>query len=103
MVCGASVVSRYRRRVDGNQKRVVGELRQLGCYVEPGLSRVGHGVPDLLVGYKGRWHVVELKDPDQPPSKQVLSPDEKVWHEKAGPFAHVIIATTTEEIMERIR
>jgi hypothetical protein len=96
-------VSRYRRKVDANQAAVTRELRQLGCFVEPALSRVGGGCPDLLVGYRGRWHLVELKDPAQPPSARALTDDEAEWIARANPYAPVIVATGSEEIMEVIR
>lgn len=52
---------RYRSRVDANHHAVVSALRQIGCSVTD-LSRVGGGVPDLLVGYHGRTLLVEVKD-----------------------------------------
>ncbi len=90
---------RQRARVDVNQKAVVTELRQLGCFVEPALSRLGGGVPDLLVGFRGRWILVELKNPDMPPSKQRLTQDEERWHEAVGDRGPVIVATAAEEVM----
>lgn len=94
---------RRRAKVDANQKQVTKELRQLGCFVEPALSRLGGGVPDLLIGYRGSWFLCELKDPDKPPSKRALTEDEAAWIARAELSAPVIVACSTEEIMEKIR
>jgi len=88
--------------VDANQAAVTKELRALGVFVEPKISRVGGGVPDLLLGFRGRWYTVELKDPDQPPSGRALTADEAKWIAKAEPHAPVIVATTVDEILEAI-
>ena len=90
------------KRVDGNQAAVVAELRALGCFVEPRLSQVGSGCPDLLVGYRGRWLVVELKDPEKPPSGQKLTEDERRWQDRLDGRAPYVVATTTEEIFEAL-
>ena len=98
---GSDLVDAVRRRakVDANQKQVTAELRQAGVFVEPRLSRIGGGVPDLLIAFRGRWALVELKDPSQPPSARALTDDEAEWIAKAEPHAPVIVACTTEEIL----
>jgi len=52
-----------RRRVDGNQGAIVSAMRQRGASVEL-LAALGNGIPDLLVGYRGRIGLVECKNPD---------------------------------------
>jgi hypothetical protein len=69
-------------KVDANQSVIVKALRNVGAFVQP-LHTVGKGCPDLLVGYRGKWHVLEIKDGDKPPSQRKLTEDEKEWHEKA--------------------
>lgn len=56
-------MSRFARRVDKSQHAIVKALRAAGAFVEPRLSRVGGGVSDLLVAYRGAWYVLELKTP----------------------------------------
>jgi len=51
---------RRRAKVDGNQAEIVEALRQIGCSVQS-LASVGDGCPDLLVGYRGRNVLVEVK------------------------------------------
>ena len=76
-------------RLDANQPEIVDALRKVGASVQS-LASVGSGVPDLLVGYRGAWFVMEVKDGAKPPSKQALTPDEKEWHESAGAVVHVV-------------
>lgn len=78
------------RRADGNQKALVEQMRSI-----PGLSvvhthTVGKGLPDLILGYKGRNYLVEVKDPSQPPSKRKLTPDEVEFHESWTGSIHIV-------------
>ena len=69
-------VVRGRARVDDNHRFIRTVLRELGCVVED-LSDVGRGMSDLLVKTPGGTVLlVEVKNPDQPPSKRRLTPDE---------------------------
>ena len=66
---------------DSNQGIIVDALRAAGASVEPKLSRIGEGCPDLLVGVRGVTTVFEVKDGAKPPSKRKLMDDEKKWHD----------------------
>jgi hypothetical protein len=57
-----SEVSKYRRggKPDANQGPIVDALRGVGATVQV-LSEVGHGCPDLLVGWRGRTYLFEVK------------------------------------------
>jgi len=66
-------------RVDENQASIVLALRKLGASVIS-LAPLGKGVPDLLVGYRGQNHLVEVKDGNKSPSKQKLTTDQVVFH-----------------------
>jgi hypothetical protein len=80
-------------KVDDNQKAIVRALRAVGASVEPRLSRVGGGCPDLLVGFQGDSYVMEVKDPSKPPSGRKLTPDELVWQAQwAGQYDVVLTA-----------
>jgi hypothetical protein len=68
----------HRGRVDANQPAIVEALRKAGAVVQS-LSRIGEGCPDLLVGYRGRTILMEVKDDSQPPSKRLLTEDELKW------------------------
>lgn len=87
------------RRVDRNQGEIVIALRRAGAFVEP-IHELGGGVPDLLVGFRGVWFLLEVKDWMQPPSKRELTPDEKEWHQKAGLHAPVHVVCTIEQALK---
>ena len=62
-------------KVDENQAEIVRNLRKLGASVEPALARCGSGCPDLLVGYRKRWLLLEVKAP-----KGKLEPAQVLFH-----------------------
>ena len=80
---------RRRARIDSNQTEIVNALRTIGAEVTI-LSGVGHGVPDILVSYAGKWYVIEIKDGDKVPSAQKLTPDEVAWAEKQKAPVYVV-------------
>ena len=66
-------------RVDQNHDQVVTALRAAGATVQS-LARVGKGVPDLLVGFKGQTLLMEVKDGFKSPSRRLLTEDQLKWH-----------------------
>ena len=62
-------------RTDDNQQQIVKQLRQLGCSVAI-TSMIGKGFPDLVIGYKNKNFLVELKDGSKPKSQKGLTMDE---------------------------
>ena len=47
-------------RIDATHAEIVQALRSHGCGVQS-LAAIGKGCPDLLVSYRGQWHVLEVK------------------------------------------
>ncbi len=47
-------------RSDANQQAIINALRRIGATVVD-LQNVGNGCPDLLVGYRGRSLLLEVK------------------------------------------
>ena len=74
---------RYRAKQDANQKEIVATFRTFGFSVED-LTRVGSGVPDLIIGYGGKTWPVEVVGPDKlkrfPPHG--LSPGQIKWSDE---------------------
>lgn len=66
-------------RVDENQSDIVQGLMYMGATVQL-LHAVGQGCPDLLVGFKGRNYLLEVKNPDKDPNQQKLTKDQERWH-----------------------
>ena len=62
-------------RTDANHPEVVAALRAIGCSVAD-TSRVGCGFPDLVVGFRGRNWLVEVKDGRKSPSRRALTEDQ---------------------------
>lgn len=83
-------------RVDANQEQVVSALRGLGATVQS-LAATGKGVPDLLVGYRSKNYLLEVKDGRKPPSERKLTPDQEIWHEAWKGTVHVV-NTPTEAV-----
>jgi hypothetical protein len=86
-------------RTDANQTQIVEALRKCGASVQS-LAAVGKGVPDLLVGLRGRNYLLECKDGDKPPSARKLTPDQEQWHLKwAG---QVLTVTSAEDALRQL-
>lgn len=90
----------FPKRVDKNQPEIVMALRRAGASVQP-IHVIGRGCPDLLVGFRGRCYVFEVKDGDKPPSDRALTDDEKKWHrEWRGQVAIVESPSQAVEILQ---
>jgi hypothetical protein len=63
------------KRVDLNQPSIVQALRAAGATVTC-THELGHGYPDLSVGFRGISYLLEVKLP-----KAALTPDERAWHD----------------------
>lgn len=66
-------------KTDRNQAEIIAALRGIGATVQP-LHAVGDGCPDLLVGFRGRNILIEVKDGAKPPSDRRLTTDQVEWH-----------------------
>lgn len=87
-------------KVDANQTQLIRDLRKLGCSVQP-LHMIGRGCPDLLVGYRGRNYLLEVKDGKAAPSRQKLTNDEAKWHESWR--GRVAIVRNIEDWFEQVK
>lgn len=72
-------MARRAAAVDANQPEIVAALRKAGAVVQH-LHMVGQGCPDLLVGFRGKNYLLEIKDGSKPPSARKLTKDEAAWH-----------------------
>lgn len=91
-------INRVHRR-DGNHAALIKGLERAGASVQT-LAQVGHGCPDLLVGFRGINVLVEVKDRAQPPSKRKLSIAEDEWHSTWR--GQVCVAETLEDALRAI-
>lgn len=82
-------------RVDNASADIEKALKQIGASVEPKLSRIGQGVPDLLVGWRGHNVLLEVKT-----GAGKLTTDETQWSAKwAGQYA---IVRTPDEAVDAV-
>lgn len=70
-------------KVDAGQTAIVEALRAAGAFVQS-TAAVGAGCPDLLASYRGRWYVIECKEPGGK-----LTPKQKDWHRDATAPVHL--------------
>lgn len=83
------------KKVDSNQTKVVKALREFGCSVQH-LHAVGRGCPDIVVGYKDRNYLLEIKD-----GEKKLTPDQVIWHYDWK--GQVEVVTSPEQAIETIK
>lgn len=97
-------MSRYARRTDDNHAAVVDALRKAGAVVRS-LAKVGDGCPDLLVGYRGRTLLLEVKDGSKPPSARRLTADEERFFDEwtGGPLAIVESPELAVDVLTGVR
>lgn len=76
-------------RIDANQNSIVAALRKIGASVTL-LHAVGKGCPDLVVGFRNRSVMVEVKDGTKPASKRALTAEQVEWHANWRGEAHVV-------------
>ena len=92
-------MARFRARTDDNQPEIVKALRGHGATVAI-TAQAGSGFPDLVVGYKGKNYMMEIKDPSKPNSDQKLTPDQVIFH--AAWTGQIAVIKTIAEAIELI-
>lgn len=83
-------------RVDANQAQIVSAVRRIGASVLH--AHQLKNCFDLLVGYRGRTFLFEVKDPSQPPSKRQLTPGESEFRDSWRGSAYHVVHTPDEAI-----
>lgn len=82
-------VMRRAAKVDANHNEIAGAFVAMGCSVRS-LAAVGGGIPDLLVGFRGRNLLIEVKDGNKPKSARKLTPDQIKFHSEWRGSAFVV-------------
>lgn len=82
-------------KVDANQGELVKLWRDMGAVVWD-LSGVGCGIADVLVGFRGRWVAVEIKDGSKPPSARKLTPAQILLHGEIHRAGLPLVVVTNE-------
>ena len=79
---------RRKARVDTNQREIVNFAKKHGATVAH-LHTLGRGIPDLLIGYRGRNYLVEIKT-----ENGNLTSDEKKFFDNWRGSAAVVASKT---------
>lgn len=91
---------RRKARKDGNHVEIVMMLRQIPGVTVTDTAALGDGFVDIVVGFRGRNYLFEIKDGSKPPSQRKLTDDEKEWHRKWTGRAEVV--KSFDEILKSI-
>lgn len=75
---------RYAAKIDNNHREIVDGLRGIGCGVLD-MAKLGKGVPDILVLFRDRCWLMEIKD-----QGGSLTDSEQRWHRAWPGEVHVI-------------
>lgn len=78
------------KRTDRNQPDIVAALRKMGASVTT-THMVGHGFPDLVIGFRGVTLLAEVKN-----GEAGLTEDERAWH--AAWRGQVVIVRTLDDV-----
>lgn len=77
-------------RADMNQKEIVSALEKMGASVLD-CHNHGHGMPDLIVGFRGKNHLVEIKNPANAYGRKGLNENQKQFAENwRGDKVHIL-------------
>lgn len=87
----------YAKRVDENQASIVAELRAgMPTASVAVTSGAGDGFPDLVVGWRGRTFLYEVKNPKKPESGRSLTTAQQKFH--AAWKGHIKVVHSAVEI-----
>lgn len=94
-------MSRFARRVDANQAVIVAALKRVGATVHH-IHEVGRGCPDLIVGFRRRNYLLEVKNPRSGYGRRGVRHqlEQMFWH--AGWAGQVCVVTSPEEALTAI-
>lgn len=84
---------------DSNQDAIVEALTSADATVID-LHKIKFGCPDILVGAVGKWHLMEIKNPDTAYGKAGLTKAQRAWHSAWRAPVHIV--TTVEDALDVI-
>jgi len=84
-------MTRYAKRTDDNHSDVVAEIRSaLHDATVFDASGAGRGFPDLVIGWRGRNYLFEIKDGDKAPSARGMTDAQKEFHLSWKGQVHIV-------------
>lgn len=88
-------------KIDRTQTEIVNGLRAVGAAVQS-IAAVGKGCPDLLVSFRGKWYVAEIKDGSKSASRRKLTLAEEEWHARFSLCAPVHTWASLDDALRTI-
>ena len=86
-------------RRDANEGDIIKAMREAGAYVK---VINDEGLFDLLVSYRGKTLLIEIKDGSRPPSARRLTDAEQKFHDE-WPGSDLYIVNSVEEALALLR
>src|SRR6185369_3097480 len=74
----STMTRKYGAKKDANHGLIVAEFKKRDADVID-LSSMGHGVPDLVVGFDRVWYLVDVKNPETGYGRRGLNQRQKEW------------------------
>lgn len=93
-------MTHYRTNVDRNQRAIMDALRAIGATVLH-LPATAAGLPDLLVGFRGRTLLLEVKNPATRYGRAGMAASQRQFAQTWN-GAPVYVVTTPSEAMQAI-
>lgn len=93
-------MSRFEFHSDANQLPIVEALEAVGAKVWS-LDKTGDGVPDLLVGRRRKFYLLEVKNPETENQKKplkALRKDQRAFHAFFAGYPVFIVFTPQEAL-----
>lgn len=86
------------KKTDRNHAEILNKLRKITQLSVFSTHAIGKGFPDIVVGYKKRNYLIEIKDGEKPQSQRKLTKDEvkffENWH------GQVDVANNFDEVLK---
>ena len=96
---GCADMARRRRpsSLDRNHPAIVQALRDVGASVID-TSDIGHGFPDLVVGFRGQNYLLEVKNLETAYGRKGLNPNQQRWSSEWAGSQPAIVRTVAEAL-----
>lgn len=69
------------KKTDRNHKEIIDKCRTISGLSVFSTHSIGKGFPDIVIGYKSKNYLIEIKDGEKPQSQRKLTKDEVIFFE----------------------
>ena len=89
------------KKTDRNHAEIIKALRKISGISVFSTHAIGKGFPDIVIGYKDKNYLIEIKDGTKPPSARKLTIDEVKFHD--GWKGQVDIICDIDELLKILK